>query len=294
MPSVETTARRGGLLSSGCGDRRLLLLLSACGSDRARSWHAHGSGGRPRVRTNLGADLRRLHEWWRRQRRSFRACSGSPFVRAGLVSDHRVGRFPSGIYAVTVERISDGFLSWRPLIAGDLPMLAEWLREPQVARWWNHETTLEAVERDFGASTRGEEPGEDLLVLLDGRPIGLLQRSAICDYPQDLTKFSAVIEVPVGAVELDYLIADPALRGRGLGSRMIAAAVEDTWNSYSDAPAVLVAVVAANVASWRALEKAGLKRVAEGPMSPDNPIDDALHYIYRVDRPGAASSAFRR
>jgi hypothetical protein len=28
-------------------------------------------------------------------------------------------------------------------------------------------------------------------------------------------------------------------------------------------------------------------------MSPDNPIDDALHYIYRVDRPGAASSAFR-
>ena len=173
-------------------------------------------------------------------------------------------------------------------------MLAGWLREPQVARWWNHETTLEAVERDFGASTRGEEPGEDLLVLLDGRPIGLLQRSAICDYPQDLTKFSAVIEVPVGAVELDYLIADPALRGRGLGSRMIAAAVEDTWNSYSDAPAVLVAVVAANVASWRALEKAGLKRVAEGPMSPDNPIDDALHYIYRVDRPGAASSAFRR
>jgi aminoglycoside 6'-N-acetyltransferase len=37
-----------------------------------------------------------------------------------------------------------------------------------------------------------------------------------------------------------------------------------------------------------------LKRVAEGPMPPDNPIDDALHYIYRVDRPGAASSAFRR
>ena len=70
-------------------------------------------------------------------------------------------------------------------------MLAEWLREPQVARWWNHETTLEAVERDFGASARGEEPGEDLLVLLDGLPTGLLQRSAICDYPQDLTEFSA-------------------------------------------------------------------------------------------------------
>ena len=172
-------------------------------------------------------------------------------------------------------------------------MLAEWLREPQVARWWNHETTLEAVERDFGASTRGEEPGEDLLVLLDGanRPAAALGDLRL---PRGSHGIPAVIEVPVGAVELDYFIADPALRGRGLKSRMIAAAVEDTWNSYSDAPAVLVAVVAANVASWRALEKAGLKRVAEGPMSPDNPIDDALHYIYRVDRPGAASSAFRR
>ena len=122
-------AARVRVLVSDGGCLRVSLV---CGPYVAR---AHGSGGRLRDRTNLGADLRRLHEWWRRQRRSFPACSGSPFVRAGLVSDHRVGRFPSGIYAVTVERISDGFLSWRPLIAGDLPMLAEWLREPQVARW---------------------------------------------------------------------------------------------------------------------------------------------------------------
>jgi aminoglycoside 6'-N-acetyltransferase len=52
-------------------------------------------------------------------------------------------------------------------------------------------------------------------------------------------------------------------------------------------PAVLVAVVAANTASWRALEKAGLRRVASGPMEPDNPVDDPLHHVYRVDRPGA-------
>lgn len=50
------------------------------------------------------------------------------------------------------------------------------------------------------------------------------------------------------------------------------------------APAVLVAVVAANTASWWALEKAGLQRIAAGAMSPDNPVDDPLHYIYRIDR----------
>ena len=48
---------------------------------------------------------------------------------------------------------------------------------------------------------------------------------------------------------------------------------------------MLVSVVAANVASWRALEKAGLQRIAEGVMIPDNPADDPLHYVYRIDRP---------
>lgn len=139
-------------------------------------------------------------------------------------------------------------LSWRRLTAEDLPLLATWLQEPQVLRWWNHDTSAEAVERDFGPSVRGKEPGEDLLVLLDGRPVGLLQRSVIADYPQDLAEFSALVDVPDGAVELDYLIGPAGLRGRGLGTRMIAAAVEDTWSAHPAAPAVLVAVVAANPA----------------------------------------------
>lgn len=184
-----------------------------------------------------------------------------------------------------VEAIAEGALTWRALAADDLPLLAEWLREPEVARWWNHDTTAAGIERDFGPSTRGEEPGEDLVVSLDGQPIGLLQRSVIRDYPEDLAEFETIIDVPEGAVELDYLIGAAAHRGRGLGSRLVAAAVTDTWASSPDARAVLVAVVAANVASWRALEKAGLRRVAEGAMTPDNPIDDPLHYIYRVDRP---------
>ena len=97
--------------------------------------------------------------------------------------------------------------------------------------------------------------------------------------------FAAIVDVPDGAVELDYLIGDAARRGRGLGARMIATVVENIWCAYPAAAAVLVAVVAANTASWRALEKAGLRRIAEGAMSPDNPADDPLHFVYRVDRP---------
>jgi aminoglycoside 6'-N-acetyltransferase len=179
----------------------------------------------------------------------------------------------------------DGVLSWRRLAEADLPLLARWLADDQVRRWWNHDPDPEVVERDFAASVRGEEPGEDLLMSLDDRPFGLMQRSAIAAYPGDLAEFAAVVDVPEGAIELDYLIGDPSMRGRGLGSRMIAAVVRDTWQACPAAPAVLVAVVAANTASWRALERAGLRRIGEGAMTPDNPVDDPLHYVYRIDRP---------
>jgi aminoglycoside 6'-N-acetyltransferase len=182
------------------------------------------------------------------------------------------------------DAATSGTLSWRPLAAGDLPLLAQWLAEPRVARWWNHETSMAAVERDFGPSVRGEERGEDLVVLLDGRPVGLLQRSRISDYQDDFAQLSALVDVPAGAFTLDYLLGEESLRGRGLGTRLVATAVARTWTDHPEASTVLVAVVAANVASWRALEKAGLRRIAAGPMPPDNPVDDPLHYVYRIDR----------
>ncbi len=181
--------------------------------------------------------------------------------------------------------VDAGQLGWRRVTESDFVMIAEWLTEPRVKRWWNHETTPEAVERDFGPTARGEEPAEDFIVTLDGRPVGLVQRSRIADYPEDQEDFARLADVPEGAATLDYLVASAADRDRGLGSRMIVWALERTWADLSDTPAVLVAVVAANVASWRALEKAGLVRVGEGEVEPDNPIDDPLHVVYRIDRP---------
>ena len=173
---------------------------------------------------------------------------------------------------------------FRRLTRAEFPVLAGWLAAPHVARWWNHEHSPEAVERDFGAAVDGAEPSEDLLVLRDGEPIGLMQRSRLADYPDELASYAALADFPAEAVQIDYLIGDVALTGRGIGTEMLRAAVADVWRAYPEAPAVVVAVVAANRASWRALERAGLRRVAHGDLPPDNPIDDPLHFLYRVDR----------
>jgi len=175
--------------------------------------------------------------------------------------------------------------TWRRVTERDFPLLQQWLREPYVARWWNHQTSDEAVARDFMASARGEEPSQDWLALLDGRPIGLVQRCLLADYPDYLAELAAVVEVPEHTATLDYLIGEPGLVGKGVGPRMIRSMVERTWVDHPGARSILVPVVAANRRSWRALEKAGLRRVAEGELEPDNPIDDRLHYLYRVDRP---------
>lgn len=175
--------------------------------------------------------------------------------------------------------------TFRPVTRADLPLLGRWLEQPHVARWWNHETTPEALERDFGGTADGAEPGEDLLAFDDDGPVALVQRSRLADFTDYHDEFAVLTDVPDGAATIDYLVGDPSRVGRGLGTAVIRAVVADTWRTRSDVPALLVAVVAANERSWRALERAGFRRVAEGPMEPDNPVDDPLHYVYRLDRP---------
>lgn len=175
-------------------------------------------------------------------------------------------------------------LTWRHVTAADFALLGRWLSAPHVARWWHHETSAEAVARDFGPSVRREEPNEDLLACADGVPFGLLQRSFLHDYPEYLDELTPIIPVPARAMTIDYLIGDAASIGRGLGTRMIRSALDQLWADH-DAECVIVAVHADNAGSWRVLEKAGLTRIAEGELDPDNPADDRRHYIYRIDRP---------
>ena len=176
----------------------------------------------------------------------------------------------------------------RPLQRADFPLLARWLGEPLVARWWNHETTPEAVERDFGPCVDGTEPTDVYLGLADGRPIGLVQVYALSSYAEDVEELAAVCDIPPGALSIDYLVGEPSARGRGLGAGLIAAAVARGFADHPDARHVLVPVALGNEASWRALRRAGATWYAEGELTPDNPVDPRNHVIHRFVRPAPA------
>lgn len=167
----------------------------------------------------------------------------------------------------------------------DFGLLAVWLAEPHVARWWNHDPSPDAIEDDFGGVVDGTDPAEDYVVLTDGRPIGLIQYSRFHDYPEYVAEMDGVYPVGPEAASIDFLIGDPSSIGRGVGTAMIQAFVERIWATQRDVKHIVVPVNSANVASWRALEKAGFRVVARGELEPDNPIDDRLHEILRIDRP---------
>lgn len=160
-----------------------------------------------------------------------------------------------------------------------------------MARWWNHEHTDEAVERDFGPMVDGTEPGENHLVILDGTPIGLIQYSAFADYPEYIEELSTLLSIPEGAVSVDYFIGEPEAVGRGVGTAMLTAFAEHIWSNHPEASCLIVPVSSANHASWRALLGAGFRLVTQGDLQPDNPVDDPSHEILRLDRPTTTPAA---
>lgn len=180
-------------------------------------------------------------------------------------------------------------ITYRPLARADFGLLATWLAEPLVARWWHHDPAPAAVERDFGPSVDGREPAEVCIAVLDDQPFGLIQRYRIEHYPEYLEEIARVWPVPAGALSIDYLIGEPRFRGQRLGSRMIANFVELGRPHHRDANDVVVPVSARNRASWRTLECAGFSRVAAGELTPDNPRDPRHHLIYHLPRSAEAA-----
>jgi aminoglycoside 6'-N-acetyltransferase len=166
----------------------------------------------------------------------------------------------------------------------DFPLLSRWLSAPHVARWWNDDPSLDSLENDYGECVDGTERCEVFIAHCNGVPVGLVQRYRIGAYPQNIEAVARILRITSDVSSIDYLIGPADALGRGIGTAMIAAFVARTWDDDPATPAILVPVQADNRASWRALERAGFVRIAEGDLEPDNPVDRRLHYIYQLAR----------
>lgn len=180
--------------------------------------------------------------------------------------------------------MNDAPIGFRPIRREDFARLSTWLATPHVARWWDDDPDPQAVEADYGPVVDGTEPAEVFIAWQETLPFGLIQRYRFDAYPEWIAAMAHIMDIPEGALSFDYFIGPPEMLGQGMGTRMIAQFVRDTWAEIPAANCIIVPANASNRGSWRALELAGFKRAASGDLAPDNPIDDPLHHVYRLDR----------
>jgi len=160
----------------------------------------------------------------------------------------------------------------RQMVEEDLGLIANWLREPHVARWWREDPAAELA--GYRRCIDGTEPTVALIAETDGQPVGWCQWYRWSEYPQ-AGQFGA----RPGDLGIDYAIGAPEAVGRGLGTELVGVLVRKAWIAEPSAP-VLVAVDVANSASRRVLEKNGfrLAGLREIDCEPEE-----LSALYRLD-----------
>jgi aminoglycoside 6'-N-acetyltransferase len=174
----------------------------------------------------------------------------------------------------------------RPLAEADLGRLSRWLAAPHVAQWWRDPADLESVRAEYLPCINGTDPAEVFVIEVAAQPAGLIQRYLVADDPDWARAVRATGAVSDGAAGIDYLIGEPGLTGQGYGTAAINAITASAFGRYPGADAVVAAPQQANVASWRALERAGYRRWWAGQLDSGDPGDAGPAYLYGIRRPG--------
>ena len=142
-------------------------------------------------------------------------------------------------------------LTFRRMTEDDLPLVAAWLDEPHVKPWWQPSDLNDATR-----AVRGDDPVEAWLLVLDGRDVGYFQVYDVA-YDAEYGAACATAGVGAGTAGIDYLLGDPALIGRGLGTAAIGQFVAEIVFGRAPWPGVCAGPDPANAASIRVLEKNG-------------------------------------
>ena len=169
---------------------------------------------------------------------------------------------------------------FRPLTEADLTLVARWLREEHVQKWWKDPSAPERVREKYLPCIRGDDPTNMYVIMCDGQDVGLIQSYRVGDHPGwAKTIADSGLAFP-SAAGIDYLIGERHLAGQGIGSTVIGAFTDFVFAADPDVERIVVTPQAANRASCRVLEKVGYDLVWTGMLDSDDPSDAGLAALY--------------
>lgn len=157
---------------------------------------------------------------------------------------------------VKVDAIPEVAIDFRPMTHDDLPTYVEWQLTPHAWRWFHAgRMDLAEAKRRYGPRIDGEVPTRMWVVRLASRDAGMLQDYRVGDH----SEYAAKTGDP-DAAAFDYLIGDPDLVGRGVGTRMVGQFLRQRLRmAYPNAPRFLASPDHRNRASLRLLAKLGFR-----------------------------------
>jgi aminoglycoside 6'-N-acetyltransferase len=130
----------------------------------------------------------------------------------------------------------------------DFPMLAKWLAEPHIARWWGDVSKELASIKEAMTSVETRP----MIVELEGTPVAYLQ-----SYDPHLEEGHPYQDQPKGTLGIDISIGIPALVGKGHGSAIIRQFADELFSA--GARRIVIDPDPANAQAIRAYEKAGFR-----------------------------------
>jgi len=157
-------------------------------------------------------------------------------------------------------------ITFRSLAEDDLVMLHEWMTRPHWVEWWGPPETLEEVRSHYGPRIDVPSPNvQSFIALLDGRPFAYIQSYVAMGSGDGWWED----ETDPGVRGIDQSLADAADLGRGLGTAMVRAFVDQL---FADPAVTRIQTDPSprNLRAIRCYEKAGFRPVGE-IVTPDGP-----------------------
>ncbi|MFB4193400.1 GNAT family N-acetyltransferase [Streptomyces carpaticus] len=145
----------------------------------------------------------------------------------------------------------------------DLTLLAGWMNDPVVDRWWSLAGPHERTAAHIGAQLAGDGRSVPCLGLLDGRPMSYWEV-----YRADLDPLARHYPAAPHDIGVHLLIGTARDRGRGLGAELLRAVSSLVLRHHPRCTRIVAEPDVRNAASVAAFRAAGFRKTAEAEL-PD-------------------------
>lgn len=151
---------------------------------------------------------------------------------------------------------------------------------PHVRRWYDDTPASRYPDdsiAEYREAIRGEDPTDEFVIALDGRPIGTIQSYRIDDHPE----YAAQVALGRPGFGIDLFVGEPDLIGRGHGPALIRAFLRDVAFPRYGLELCVIGPARSNVSAIRAYEKAGFSFLK---MYLEPEAREPEHYLMELTR----------